>query len=178
MLSPNTAVALNVHGVDIAIWSRARRRTVYCIMGCETGLITSVWARCCCWRSIYNMSQSITVSTTYQHTRTHTLIILTVILLCKCTHTCAHTQNVLPAWKTKLESFNLLWRQSLPPLSDLTCTPLIARMMNYSTSQQHSCDIFTRVVYKHRCANVISGFTGRMSREGSLLFALMNHAVT
>lgn len=45
-------------------------------------------------------------------------------------------------------------------------------------SQLRPCDIYTRVVYKHRCGNIISGFVWRMSRESSFLFALMNHAVT
>lgn len=45
-------------------------------------------------------------------------------------------------------------------------------------SQLRPCDIYTRVVYKHRCGNIISGFVWRMSRESSVLFALMNHAVT
>lgn len=94
------------------------------------------------------------------------------------THRHTLTQNEPPAWITKLESYSLLWRQSLLPHSYLTCTPLIIHMMNCTTFQQHSCDIFTWVVDKHRCARVISGFKGRMSREGSLLFALMNHAVT
>lgn len=45
-------------------------------------------------------------------------------------------------------------------------------------SQLRPCDIYTRVVYKHRCGNIISGFVWRMSRESSVLYALMNHAVT
>lgn len=109
MLSSNTAVAVNVHGVDIAIWSGAQHCTAYWIMACETGHITSVWASCCCcWRSLYSVSQSITISTlTHRHTQTHTLITLTVILLCKCTKQQTHTslnnktRTLPPAMETK-----------------------------------------------------------------------------
>lgn len=45
MLSPNAAVAVNVHRVDITIWSLAQHRAIYWIMGCETGHISHLCER-------------------------------------------------------------------------------------------------------------------------------------
>lgn len=67
-----TQQSVNVHGLDVAIWSLAWCGAVYWIMGCETGHITSVWACLFCWHSLYNTSQPITISSMYQLTQTHT----------------------------------------------------------------------------------------------------------
>lgn len=44
------------------------------------------------------------------------------------------------------------------------------------SSQQCPCDVYTRVVYKHRCGRIISEFARASSRESSFIFALMSHA--
>lgn len=181
--------------------------------------ITSVCA-CSCWRCPYNVSQSITVSTTRLHTRahTHSLIILshplfskekpahiwtdteveflTLQCVCVCVYVYRLFQNQAYAQHThNLSTQKPEHTQWICSLSTAACfiapvetSPSSTFLFNMQginclhdklqPSQLRPCDIYTRVVYKHRCGNIISGFVWRMSRESSVLYALMNHAVT
>lgn len=181
--------------------------------------ITSVCA-CSCWRCPYNVSQSITVSTTRLHTRahTHSLIILshplfskekpahiwtdteveflTLQCVCVCVYVYRLYQNQAYAQHThNLSTQKPEHTQWICSLSTAACfiapvetSPSSTFLFNMQRinclhdklqpSQLRPCDIYTRVVYKHRCGNIISGFVWRMSRESSVLYALMNHAVT
>lgn len=181
--------------------------------------ITSVCA-CSCWRCPYNVSQSITVSTTRlnTHAHTHSLIILsnplfskekpahiwtdteveflTLQRACVCVYAYRLFQNQAYAQRThNLSTQKPEHTQWICSLSTAACfiapvetSPSSTFLFNMQginclhdelqPSQLRPCDIYTRVVYKHRCGNIISGFVWRMSRESSVLFALMNHAVT
>lgn len=155
MLSSSAAIVLNVHRVDIAIWTGARQRALCRIMGCETAshLHEGAAAADASYTACHNLFQSPARSNT--HTRTHTLIIVTVILLCKCTRTQAQlTQSWSHVHKrspkdhtTRIANRNLQPAPRSKPsnlCSYLTCTHLIVRMMNCGASRRHSCDIFTR----------------------------------
>lgn len=181
--------------------------------------ITSVCA-CSCWRCPYNVSQSITVSTTrlHIHAHTHSLIILshplfskekpahiwtdraveflTLQCVCACVYVYRLFQNQAYAQHThNLSTQKPEHTQWICSLSIAACfiapvetSPSSTFLFNMQginclhdklqPPQLRPCDIYTRVVYKHRCGNIISGFVWRMSRESSVLFALMNHAVT
>lgn len=183
--------------------------------------ITSVCA-CSCWRCPYNVSQSITVSTTRLHTRahTHSLIILShplfskekpahiwtdtevefLTLQCVCVRVCVYVYRLFQNQAYAQHTHNLStqkpehtrWICSLStaacfiaPVETSPSSTFLFNMQGINClhdklqpSQLRPCDIYTRVVYKHRCGNIISGFVWRMSRESSVLYALMNHAVT
>lgn len=183
--------------------------------------ITSVCA-CSCWRCPYNVSQSITVSTTRLHTRarTHTLSdysLASIIFKRKacshmnryrsgvsntsvCVRVCVYVYRLFQNQAYAQHTHNLSTQkpehtQWICSLSTAACfiapvetSPSSTFLFNMQginclhdklqPSQLRPCDIYTRVVYKHRCGNIISGFVWRMSRESSVLYALMNHAVT
>lgn len=183
--------------------------------------ITSACA-CSCWRCPYNVSQSITVSTTRLHTHAHTHTLSDYSLesiifkrkACShmnryrsgvsntsaCVRVCVYVYRLFQNQAYAQRTHNLSTQkpehtQWICSLSTAACfiapvetSPSSTFLFNMQginclhdklqPSQLRPCDIYTRVVYKHRCGNIISGFVWRMSRESSVLFALMNHAVT
>lgn len=120
-----------------------------------------------------NMQITVEKEVDFYHFTVCTLSKLAHTNYCTLKHDSLHTSQ-LPAWITK--RFNMPRRQFLPLSSLFNMQGINCLHDKLEPSQQHPCDIYTRVVYKHRCGNIISGFVGRMSRESSPLFALMNHA--
>lgn len=139
----------------------------------------------------------------HAHThQTHTLIILTDTLLCaygggfteveflslQRMHSHTHLLHVIALSNshpvdTQQRTNSRLSANTLTPVETNPSSSLLFSMQGINclhdelqSSQQCPCDVYTRVVYKHRCGRIISEFARELSRERSFLFALMSHA--
>lgn len=160
----NTAVSERTRTRRGNLEPLARRGAVYWIMGCETGHITSVWACCLCWHSLYNAPQPITISSMHQLTQTHT------------DYPPCHWIVVMQVHKT---AYMHVW---IPPtlMTKLPQPPTMHTVVHQHDKLQHiiihshSDDIFFIWDYKHRCGDVISLDSRGKSWESS--FCLHNES--
>lgn len=147
----------------------------------------------------HNLFQSVAHCTTHteRHRKTHTVIILTVIQLCKHAH--AHKQTRMLACSHKGEASHVnmhIWNsqqkqiqsaatccadKSRPPHSTFST---VSRPRQWWIAVQlhwHSCDVFTWRLFRSTAVRwrTLCGFAGRIPREGlASLCTWMNHAVT